>query len=396
LAENQKLTYWQLRAIRNEEKSHEAANSKIPVITNAYIRAQNYLQGEVKQIYRKYFSNGTYTEAQAAEILNTTVSPTELITLRALAKNIADSESKKQVTDYLSALAAKGRITRLEELQAKSYIAVKQVSSVEVQESTDLYTKVIQQAWNEATAEGVIGDVGKDVKLFEKGYVPQIDEKTKQISILNPSTGKEITKVKAVPDKTITSFKELSGKYVKAALDTPFYGKSYSQRIWGNTDKLAARLKELFTTQQMSGMSERDMAKALSDEFGSGMANAKRLIRTEANYFHNTTKVAGWKQRGIKEFQIVAVLDNRTSQICRHADGKVYPVSEAEVGKTLPPLHVYCRSVAVVHFANSPYVGTRTANNPNTGNTFQIDQSKTYRDWEKIINDTRKKNQSGS
>lgn len=393
MADNQKLTYWQLRAIRNEEKSHEAANDKIPVITNAYIRAQNYLQGEVKQIYRKYFSNGTYTEAQTAEILNTTVSPTELVTLRALAKNITDSESKKQVTDYLSALAAKGRITRLEELQAKSYIAAKQVSSVEVQESTDLYTKVIQQAWNEATAEGVIGDVGKDVKLFEKGYVPQIDEKTKQISILNPETGKEITKVKAVPDKAITSFKELSGKYVKAALDTPFYGKNYSQRIWGNTDKLAARLKELFTAQQMSGMSERDMAKALSDEFGSGIANAKRLIRTEANYFHNSTKVAGWKQRNIKEFEIVAILDNRTSQICRHADGKVYPVSEAEVGKTVPPLHVNCRSVAVVHFANSKYTGTRTANNPNTGKTFQIDQAKTYQDWEQIVNDTRKENQ---
>jgi SPP1 gp7 family putative phage head morphogenesis protein len=396
LADKEKLTYWQLRAIRNEEKSHEAANSKIPVITNAYIRAQNYLQGEVKQIYRKYFSNGTYTEAQAAEILNTTVSPTELITLRALAKNITDSESKKQVTDYLSALAAKGRITRLEELQAKSYIAVKQVSSVEVQESTDLYTKVIQQAWNEATAEGVIGDVGKDVKLFEKGYVPQIDEKAKQISILNPTTGKEITKVNAVPDKAITSFKELSGKYVKAALDTPFYGRNYSQRIWGNTDKLAERLSELFTAQQMSGMSERDMAKALSDEFGSGMANAKRLIRTEANYFHATTKVAGWKQRGIKEYELVAVLDNRTSAICRRVDGKVFKVSEAKVGVTLDPFHPHCRTTPVVHFANSPYTGTRTANNPNTGKTFQIDQSKTYRDWEKIINDTRKKNQSGS
>ncbi|MFT8610295.1 MAG: minor capsid protein [Liquorilactobacillus nagelii] len=391
MADKKKLTYWQLRAIRNEEKSHEAANNKIPIITNAYIRAKNYLTGEVQQIYRRYFTNGPYTEAQVEEILNTHVSPTELVTLRALTRNITDSESKKQVTDYLSALAAKGRITRLEELKAKSYIAVKQISSVEVQESTDLYTKVIQQAWNEATAEGVIGAVGKDVKVFEKGYVPQIDKETKQISILNPETGKEVTKVKAVPDKAITSFKELSGKYVKAALNTPFYGRNYSQRIWHNTDKLAERLSELLTAQQMSGMSERDMAKAISEEFGSGMANAKRLIRTEANFFHSTTKVTGWKQRGIEEYELVAVLDKRTSAICRHMDGKVFKVSEAKVGITLDPFHPHCRTTPVVHFANSEYAGARTANNPHTGKQFKIDQDKTYRDWEQIINGERKK-----
>ncbi|KRL01352.1 hypothetical protein [Liquorilactobacillus capillatus] len=80
----------------------------------------------------------------------------------------------------MSALAAKGRISRLEELQAKPYIAVKQAASVEIEHSTDLYTKVIQDAWNQATAEKIIGDVTKDVQLYEKGYVADLDKKGTQ------------------------------------------------------------------------------------------------------------------------------------------------------------------------------------------------------------------------
>lgn len=395
MANKDDLTYWQLRAIRNEQQSHDDANAKVEVLIKAYLRAQKYLTGETQKIYQRYFTGEDMTEEQVANILNTRISPSELVTLRALSENVTDKQSKIEVKDYLSKLAAKGRITQLEELQAKAYISAKSIASVELEQSNDLYTKVVKDAWNQAQAEEILAKSDVDITKLEKNYVPELNQAEKTIKIVNPDTGKTIKEVKALPDKQIKLDKQLSDKYVKSALDQKWHGASYSERIWNNTDKLSDKLQELFTSQQMSGMSERDMAKALSDEFGSGMANAKRLIRTEANYFHNTTKVAGWKQRGIKEFQIVAVLDNRTSQICRRADGKVYPVSEAQVGKTLPPLHVYCRSVAVVHFANSPYKGTRTANNPNTGKTFQIDQAKTYQDWEKIINDTREK-QNGS
>lgn len=144
--DKRKLSYWQLRAVQSEQKSHDAATKQATIIARAYMRAQNYLTGEVSQIYKRYFTDGKATEAEAQQILNTNVSPTELVTLRALADNVSDKESKKQVTNYLSQMAAKGRITRLEELKAKSYIAVKQAASVEIEKSTNLYTKVIQEA----------------------------------------------------------------------------------------------------------------------------------------------------------------------------------------------------------------------------------------------------------
>ena len=215
----------------------------------------------------------------------------------------------------------------------------------------------------------------------------ELNKKVRKINIVNPETGKKIATVNAVPEKKVTEFKQLSTRYVKQALDERWHGKNYSQRIWNNTDRLADRLQELFTAQQMSGMSEHDMAQAIEKEFGAGIYNAKRLIRTEANYFHNKTKLDNWKGRGVKEYQLVAVLDKRTSQICRHMDGKVFKVDNAEVGTDYPPFHPNCRTVAVIHFAASPYTGTRNANNSNTGKKFKISQDATYRDWERMINE---------
>lgn len=383
MTDKRKLDYWQLRAVQSEQQAHDAANVKATTIAKAYLRAQNYLTGEVNQIYKRYFGDAETTEAEAKQILNTKVSPTELVTLRALANNVTDKESKKQVTDYLSQMAAKGRITRLEELKAKSYIAVKQAASVEVEQSTDLYTKVIQDALKQADSEINVGEFGKDVELPVNGKqeAPQVPVKR----IVNPTTGKEIAKVQTTPDEPITRFKELSGKYVKVALDTPFEGKSYSQRIWRNTDQLAERLSELFTAQQMSGMRERDMEQALMKEFNVGTYYARRLIRTEANYFHNKTKLDEWKRRGSKQYQLVAVLDMRTSTICRNIDGKVYEVVKASVVVNYPPLHPNCRTVAILYRADSKYMLPRTANDPITGKTMKLKPDDNYHDWEKQL-----------
>jgi SPP1 gp7 family putative phage head morphogenesis protein len=383
--DKRKLSYWQLRAVQSEQKSHDAATKQATIIARAYLRAQNYLTGEVSQIYKRYFTDGKATEAEAQQILNTNVSPTELVTLRALADNVSDKESKKQVTNYLSQMAAKGRITRLEELKAKSYIAVKQAASVEVEKSTDLYTKVIQEALDQATSESIMGGFDKDVIL--PGVSADSQPKMRTRTIFDPKTGKEMVTVKVNPDKPITRFKELSGKYVKAALDSPFKGKNYSKRIWHNTDQLADRLSELFTAQQMSGMRERDMLQALAKEFGTSSYSTRRLIRTEANYFHNQTKLNEWKRRGVKKYQLVAVLDIRTSKICRSIDGHVFNVDEAEVNVNFPPLHPFCRTVAIIYLPDSQYMLPRTANYPIANTKMKLDSNENYSDWQqRLIN----------
>lgn len=81
----------------------------------------------------------------------------------------------------------------------------------------------------------------------------------------------------------------------------------------------------------------------------------------------------------------MAVLDFRTSQKCRDIDGKVFDVDKATVNVNFPPLHPWCRTVAVAWFSYAKYGGNRTANDPITGETFKLSAEDTYRDWEQML-----------
>lgn len=50
------------------------------------------------------------------------------------------------------------------------------------------------------------------------------------------------------------------------------------------------------------------------------------------------------KELGVKKYQIVAVVDSRTSDICLVQNKKEYDIEEFQAGKTAPPFHVRCRS----------------------------------------------------
>ena len=96
---------------------------------------------------------------------------------------------------------------------------------------------------------------------------------------------------------------------------------------------------------------------------------------------------------GVKKYKIVAVLDIKTSNICRELDGKVFDMKDFNIGITAPPFHPHCRSVAV------PYINDETqrkmekragraARDPVTGKTVTADGNLTYKQWhEKYVKD---------
>lgn len=215
--------------------------------------------------------------------------------------------------------------------------------------------------------------------VIEKRLQKQLLEKpwmTQKNGVITESWNKEGYKLK-----------ELSTPDTKHILNSHWKGSNYSERIWNDTDALARRLEELFTVESLTGMSEFEMAQTVAKEFDRSINVAKRLIRTEANYMANQAKLKSWKDNGVKQYMIIAILDLRTSQICRNKDHKVYFVSEAIVDGaegTYPPFHPWCRSVASYYskrLNNTP----RKAVDPITGKSFDIKGSTTYNEWMDIL-----------
>ena len=335
--------YWQKRAIKAEKKVNDGAKQLEDVVARAYRQAQDYITKQVAKLFARTKQQTGLDEYEAKRMLNQTVPVAELVELRRLAKDISNPDLQNQAKKRLTGLALKHRITVAEDLKAKSYLVSKQVADVQLKRQTSFYIDTIDESYKEATAESIIRDAQSSVK---KGH----------------------------------EFKQLSTKSVENILDSHWQGSNYSKRLWGDTEALAKRLEELFTVEALTGMSEFKMAQAIASEFDRSINVSRRLIRTEANYMANQGKLKAWQTRGIERYQIIAILDLRTSEICQHQDHKVYLVEDAEVGVTMPPFHPWCRSIIAYYserLANTP----RKAIDPITGKTVDIKGDATYNDW---------------
>lgn len=335
--------YWQKRAIKAEKKVNDGAKQLEDVVARAYRQAQDYITKQVAKLFARTKQQTGLDEYEAKRMLNQTVPVAELVELRRLAKDISNPDLQNQAKKRLTGLALKHRITVAEDLKAKSYLVSKQVADVQLKRQTSFYIDTIDESYKEATAESIIRDAQPSVK---KGH----------------------------------EFKQLSTKSVENILDSHWQGSNYSRRIWDDTEALAKRLEELFTVEALTGMSEFKMSQAIASEFDRSINVARRLIRTEANYMANQGKLSAWQSRGIEKYQIVAVLDLRTSEICQHQDHKVYLIKDAKVSVNMPPFHPWCRSIIAYYserLANTP----RKATDPITGKTVDVKSDSTYDDW---------------
>ncbi|EOH94832.1 hypothetical protein I588_04499 [Enterococcus pallens ATCC BAA-351] len=379
-------SYWINRGIKQEKKINDAAQQVEQKVIQAYRQAQAYLTRKARKLFDRTKQRTGMDAEETKRVLNEFVPVDELVELRKLAADITDPDLQESAKKRLTALAFKDRITRAEDLKAKSFLVSKQIANVQLDKSTEFYIDVIHDSYREATVEAVVQQI----------------EQAKSDSIINVWDGQKYdskienfkqAKERGVPievwnDKnyrdTNYEFKELSTKYTKNILDSHWHGSNYSKRIWKDTETLAKRLEELFTVESMTGMSEFEMAKTIAKEFDRSIGVAQRLIRTEANYMANQAKLKAWRDRGVEKYILVAVLDLRTSKICQTKDGKIYLVADAVVNGaegTYPPFHPWCRTIAVAFLGKRSLRGKRTANDPISGKTMTIQQRETYNDW---------------
>lgn len=382
--------YWLDRGIKQEKKINDAAQRVEQKVICAYRQAQTYLTRQVNNLFNRAKQRSGMDDEETRALLNQTVQPEELVELRKLADDVSNPDLQESARKRLNALAFKERIMRAEDLKAKSFLVSKQIADVQLDKSTEFYVDIIHDSYNEATAEAVIQQIeqAKHDAVIDVWDGQKYDSKMETFK----QAQKRGVPIEVWNDPKYRSndyeFKELSTKYTKNILDSHWHGSNYSKRIWKDTEALAKRLEELFTVESITGMSEFEMAKAISEEFDRSIGVAQRLIRTEANYMANQAKLKAWRDRGVKEYRLIAVLDFRTSKICQKKDGKIYLISEAIVNGaagTYPPFHPWCRTVAVAVIGKRSLTGKRTANDPFTGKTMTIEQRDTYDDWMKKL-----------
>ena len=137
-------------------------------------------------------------------------------------------------------------------------------------------------------------------------------------------------------------------------------GLTFSERIWNkHRVGLINDLHKGLIQSIIKGDSPEVFAKHIAKKYNVSKGQALRLVKTESAYFINESQRVAFELAGVKQVVFTAVLDDRTSDICRSMDGKVFNVDELEIGVNQPPLHSNCRSTLY------PYIEKRLKSNKN-------------------------------
>lgn len=121
----------------------------------------------------------------------------------------------------------------------------------------------------------------------------------------------------------------------------------------------------------------KDMQKALnSSEYAT-----RRLVMTESAFFASASRKETYDKLEVKQYKILAVLDTKTSTICRDMDGKVFDVKDYQPGLNANPFHANCRTTTTPYFNDKFAQQQECSARDENGKTYYIPANMTYEEW---------------
>lgn len=162
-------------------------------------------------------------------------------------------------------------------------------------------------------------------------------------------------------------------------------GKNFSKRIWEHKSNLVTLLNKEMLQAVIRGDDYQTATNNIARKMNVSRANAGRLIMTESAFIGTKAQQDCFNNLGVEEYEFVATLDKRTSEVCRAMDGKLFKMSDMKIGTNAPPLHPRCRSCTAPYFDDAEDL-ERVARGEN-GGAYKVPGDMTYEQWEKAFID---------
>lgn len=180
-----------------------------------------------------------------------------------------------------------------------------------------------------------------------------------------------------------SSFHILDTRRIEKAVNTIWAndGKTFSARCWANKQKLVNELSTVLTQGIIRGDTPRKIIDQLAKRMRVSKYQAGRLIMTESAFISSQSQKDCYDELGVEQFEFVATLDNKTSEICQQMDGRVFDMSDYQIGVNAPPLHCFCRSCTVPYFEDDFGQSEKRAARGPDGKVTYVDGNMTYKEW---------------
>lgn len=112
-------------------------------------------------------------------------------------------------------------------------------------------------------------------------------------------------------------------------------GKTFSQRVWDNTERLLETLNEELIQCAVTGKKTTELKQKLQERFGISYRRAETLARTELCHVQTQAAQQRYKDYGIQFVEVLVDDDDRTCDLCKALKGKKFPINGT------PPLPVH-------------------------------------------------------
>lgn len=120
-------------------------------------------------------------------------------------------------------------------------------------------------------------------------------------------------------------------------------GKSWSQRVWENTNYLAETLNEQLVHCVVTGKPSSYLKGLLQERFNVSYNNADMLVRTELAHIQTQAAQQRYRDYGIQQVEVLADKDERRCKVCGKLHGTRYNINDV-----MPvPAHPRCRCCMV-------------------------------------------------
>lgn len=298
--------YWESVALLREQYAQECADAVIRQIGRLYEEAAEEIDKQIRKILKALSETANLDVETAEEYISKAQRDQNVRELRKLFAQTDDPEQQADLISRINAQAYGARLTRLEAVREAAYTAIKRVALAEQRELGELLEIVYADTYYQT-----IYDIGKGADIG-------ID------------------------------FAVISDRQISAAVERPWMGKTFSERVWKNTEALAAKASETIVRGVAAGADVYSMAKQLQPLAHRGKCAAVRLVRTETNYICNQAQLDAYAGTGIERYKFIATLDYRTCEVCQPLDGMEFYCAEARPGLNYPTMHPNCRCTTTI------------------------------------------------
>lgn len=314
--------YWTKRFEEEEKQRNISNKAYTKEIEKQYKIAENKIKSDIEKWYIRIADNNQISLVDAKKLLTKDELKEFKWTLAEYTQKAKSGAWKKELEN----VSARVHIKRLEALQ------------LQVQNSIE----TLRNKENEMLEDYLI-------KNYEDTYYHSLYEISKGLNLK-------------------TSFATLDKNKINQVIGKPWLsdGKTFSDRIWQDKEQLINTLRTKITQSFITGSTldeaVEDISKFVSDKIKNKEYVARRLLETESAAYASKAQIEAFKSINVEKYEIVATLDFHTSEICQEMDGKVFNISDQEIGVTVPPFHSHCRTVIAPYFDDKPTRASRDEN----------------------------------